>query len=74
VATSKPVAFAEPILDVLGLRHLFGVVAGPDLNPFGETKGDTVATALVERPGDLPAALDELTTPPFQRIRSLIGC
>ena len=46
VATSKPVAFAEPILEALGLRHWFAAVAGPDLNPFGETKAATIAAAL----------------------------
>jgi phosphoglycolate phosphatase len=46
VATSKPAAFAEPILATLGLRHLFVTVAGPDLNPFGETKAATIAKAL----------------------------
>jgi phosphoglycolate phosphatase len=46
VATSKPVAFAEPILEAVGLREWFDVVAGPDLNPFGETKSATIATAL----------------------------
>ena len=46
VATSKPASFAEPILATLGLRHLFVTVAGPDLNPFGETKAATIAKAL----------------------------
>src|SRR5439155_18232862 len=46
VATSKPVAFADPILATLGLRHHFETVAGPDLSPFGETKAATIATAL----------------------------
>jgi phosphoglycolate phosphatase len=46
IASSKPVAFSEPILERLGIRHHFEVVAGPDLNPFGETKTTTIATAL----------------------------
>lgn len=46
IASSKPVAFSEPILATLGLRDHFAVVAGPDLNPFGETKAQTIATAL----------------------------
>jgi phosphoglycolate phosphatase len=46
IASSKPVAFSEPILETLGIRHHFDVVAGPDLNPFGETKTTTIATAL----------------------------
>jgi phosphoglycolate phosphatase len=46
IASSKPVAFSEPILEQFGLRHHFETVAGPDLNPFGETKAATIATAL----------------------------
>jgi phosphoglycolate phosphatase len=46
IASSKPIAFSEPILEQLGIRHHFEVVAGPDLNPFGETKTTTIATAL----------------------------
>jgi phosphoglycolate phosphatase len=46
IASSKPVAFSEPILEQLGIRQHFEVVAGPDLNPFGETKTTTIATAL----------------------------
>lgn len=46
IASSKPVAFSEPILEKLGIRDHFAVVAGPDLNPFGETKAQTIATAL----------------------------
>jgi phosphoglycolate phosphatase len=46
IASSKPVAFSEPILEQLGIRHHFEVVAGPDLNPFGETKTTTIANAL----------------------------
>lgn len=46
IASSKPVSFSEPILATLGIRDLFEVVAGPDLNPFGETKAQTIATAL----------------------------
>jgi phosphoglycolate phosphatase len=46
IASSKPVAFSEPILETLGIRRHFQTVAGPDLNPFGETKTATVAKAL----------------------------
>jgi phosphoglycolate phosphatase len=46
IASSKPVAFSEPILEKLGIRRHFQTVAGPDLNPFGETKTATVAKAL----------------------------
>jgi phosphoglycolate phosphatase len=46
IASSKPVAFSEPILETLGIRRHFEVVTGPDLNPFGETKTATIAKAL----------------------------
>jgi phosphoglycolate phosphatase len=46
VATSKLRALAEPLLDALGLRDRFEVVAGPDLNARGEDKATTIAAAL----------------------------
>jgi phosphoglycolate phosphatase len=46
VATSKPLAFAEPLLSALGLRPFFTVVAGPDLSVQGESKASTIAAAL----------------------------
>lgn len=46
VATSKPHAFAEPLLRSLGLRPLFAAVAGPDLSVRGESKASTIAAAL----------------------------
>lgn len=46
VATSKPDAFAVPILETLGLRHLFGPVIGPSLDARSEPKRETVARAL----------------------------
>jgi phosphoglycolate phosphatase len=46
VATSKPRAMAEPILEVLGLREHFEVVAGPDLGALAETKAATIRSAL----------------------------
>ena len=42
VATSKPRAFAEPLLDALGLRWRFEVVAAPELDLHVESKTDTV--------------------------------
>lgn len=48
VATSKPLAFAEPLLDALELREHFAVVAGPDLATVAESKGETVARALAQ--------------------------
>jgi phosphoglycolate phosphatase len=46
VATSKPLAFAEPLLDTLGLLPLFTTVAGPDLSVQGESKASTIASSL----------------------------
>jgi phosphoglycolate phosphatase len=46
VATSKPRAFAEPLLEVLGMRDHFTVVAGPELDATGEDKTTTVGAAL----------------------------
>jgi len=46
VATSKPRAFAEPLLEVLGMREYFTVVAGPELDASGEDKTTTVGAAL----------------------------
>lgn len=46
VATSKPLAFAEPLLNSLGLRPFFTAVAGPDLSVQGESKANTIAVAL----------------------------
>ena len=55
IASSKPVAFSEPILETLGIRRHFDAVEGPDLNPFGETKTATIAKALnaVGRPATM---------------------
>ena len=46
VATSKPLAFAEPLLTTLGLRERFEVVAGPDLATHVEDKSTTIGAAL----------------------------
>lgn len=46
VATSKPVAFAEPILRARGLAEVFDCIEGPSLDPAGEPKAETVARAL----------------------------
>ena len=55
VATSKPRAFAEPLLDALGLRSRFEVVAAPELDLHVESKTVTVGAALSDarprRPG-----------------------
>jgi len=46
VATSKPLAFAEPLLSAMGLRGHFDVVAGPDLDARAEPKTETLGRAL----------------------------
>jgi phosphoglycolate phosphatase len=46
VATSKPRAFAEPLLAALGLRASFHCVAAPDLNAHQEDKAATIRSAL----------------------------
>jgi phosphoglycolate phosphatase len=46
VATSKAVAFAEPILAALELRDFFDLVAGPSLAAHSEDKAATIGAAL----------------------------
>ena len=46
VATSKPRAFAEPLLGALGLRDRFEHVAAPELDLHVDPKTVTVAAAL----------------------------
>jgi phosphoglycolate phosphatase len=46
VATSKPSAFAEPLLSAFALRESFEYVAAPDLDAHRETKEDTIRGAL----------------------------
>ena len=38
IATSKPRALAEPLLDALGLRHFLTAVIGPELDSENEQK------------------------------------
>jgi phosphoglycolate phosphatase len=46
VATSKPRALAEPLLEALDLRDAFDAVAGPELSELAEPKAVTIAAAL----------------------------
>jgi phosphoglycolate phosphatase len=46
VATSKPLAFAEPLLTALDLRGAFDHVAAPDLDAHHEDKAATIRSAL----------------------------
>jgi phosphoglycolate phosphatase len=48
VATSKAKQMAEPILEALGLREHFEVVAGPDIGDLHEDKATTATRALSE--------------------------
>ena len=48
VATSKPLALTEPLLEAMGLRKHFSVVAGPDLSARAEGKTETLGRALHE--------------------------
>lgn len=54
VVTSKPLLFAVPILEAVGLRDRFVAVHGPDADHNTEPKAVTLARALaaVARPGD----------------------
>lgn len=46
VATSKPLAFARPLLDRLDLTRRFVALAGPDLAVRGEDKATTIRAVL----------------------------
>jgi phosphoglycolate phosphatase len=46
VATSKPRAYAVPLLEAVGLSRHFAFVAGPELDAHMEPKATTVRTAL----------------------------
>jgi phosphoglycolate phosphatase len=48
VATSKPKAFADPLLEAMGIAAHFEVVAGPDLSARAEDKTETLGRALHE--------------------------
>ena len=48
VATSKPRALAEPLLDALNLRGFFAAVIGPELDSENEQKAATIGRAIRE--------------------------
>jgi phosphoglycolate phosphatase len=54
VATSKPAALAEPLLEALGLRGRFAVIAGPSLEAEAEEKSVTLGRALAALDGGGP--------------------
>jgi phosphoglycolate phosphatase len=51
VATSKPAAAAQPLLEALGLREHFAVLAGPSLEAEAEEKTVTLGRALAALDG-----------------------
>jgi phosphoglycolate phosphatase len=53
VATSKPRALAEPLLDALDLRQFFAAVIGPGLDSENEQKTVTIGRAIQELPSDV---------------------
>jgi phosphoglycolate phosphatase len=56
LATSKPIAFAQPLCERLGLAEHLTVLEGPTLDVPAETKAQTVARALAGL--DLEAGAD----------------
>jgi phosphoglycolate phosphatase len=56
VVTSKPTAFARPLVDHLGLGPAFAAVHGPDLDELAEPKSVTLRRALCEVAPDLDPA------------------
>ena len=56
VATSKPKAFAEPLLGAMGIGEAFEVVAGPEVSAQPEHKEATLGRALREL-GEVPRAV-----------------
>lgn len=57
VATSKPAAFARPILEALELAAYFRAVVGPSLDARGEPKTVTVGRALEALGAEGPTAM-----------------
>jgi phosphoglycolate phosphatase len=57
VATSKPRALAEPLLEELDLRRYFQAVLGPELDSEDEQKAVTIARAIELLPSDARALM-----------------
>jgi phosphoglycolate phosphatase len=51
VATSKPQAMAEPLLEGLGIAGRFAAIVGPSLEARAESKAQTIGRALEHVPG-----------------------
>ncbi len=56
VVTSKPAAFAEPILEVVRLAGFFAAVHAPSLHARAEPKAETLARALADVAPSSPRA------------------
>jgi phosphoglycolate phosphatase len=56
VVTSKPAAFAEPILEAVGLREAFVAVHAPSLRARSEPKARTLTRALADVALGTPAS------------------
>jgi phosphoglycolate phosphatase len=56
VVTSKPAAFATPIVEELGLAPALAAVHGPALDALREPKAVTLSRALAEVAPDVPAS------------------
>jgi phosphoglycolate phosphatase len=55
VATSKPLHFARPLIERLGIEHHFAVIEGPDTDETLEPKTVTLARALAQLPAGFAA-------------------
>ncbi len=57
VATSKPLPYAEPLIEMLGLRGFFEAVFAPALDIHVESKTETVGAAMRHFGDGAPAAM-----------------
>jgi phosphoglycolate phosphatase len=59
VVTSKPAAYAEPIVEAVGLRGFFSHVFGPSLEARAEPKTETLGRALRSFEGRRPVMVGD---------------
>jgi phosphoglycolate phosphatase len=60
IATSKPRALAEPLVETLDLRQFFAAVVGPELDIENERKSITIARAIGRfAPGSRPVVIGD---------------
>jgi phosphoglycolate phosphatase len=57
VATSKPRPYAEPLIEMLGLRGFFEAIFAPDLDIHVQSKTETVAAAVRAFGSSAPATM-----------------